>query len=371
MSSKNRKWKRAVLSAGVLGGVTAVTLPAPAVADETEPAIEVVAGELNNPRGLHVDRHGRILVAESGKGMAGCEAGKQCVGATGSVYRIDGRKQGRVVNGLPSLAAGVANPQQPISATGPVDVEPSAFGYVVLNGGGNTNEFRAGLGAGAKHLGTLRHSAGHTLADLVDYETRMDPDWVLGEPPTPNEPSSVQSNAWRLAKTGKGGYLATDAAGNDLLGISAFGSIRAEAVFPGNTVNGQLSEAVPGGVVETRDGTVYVSDMGALKPGAARIWKIAPGHRPVVFAEGLTAVSDLALDKSGDLVALTITGGYGPEGPKPGAVNVVDTGTGDVTPVETGDRLTMSSGVAVGPDDEIYVTNNSVGTSGEVLKITR
>jgi hypothetical protein len=384
MPSTNIKLKRATRTTGLMGGITALVtgfiggasaLPAAGTDEprEAEVRIRTVATGLKNPRGVAVERDGTVLVAESGEGRPGCDAGDgtPCVGRTGAVYRVRGEQQGRVVTGLPSAAVTMDDTRQTV-VTGPVDVATGPFGYVVLNGGGTDVAFRDGLGRDAARLGTLhRAPAGRTYADLVAYETRMDPDWVLGHEPTEAEPTSVQSNASRLAETG-GGYLVTDSAGNDLLGVSRSGKITTEAVFPHGTAGGEGTEAVPGGVVRAPDGTVYVSDMGGLRPGAARIWKIEPGHRPHVLAEGLTAVSDLGLDSSGDLVALSLTTGFDADGvPQPGALHAVDTATGEVGEIATGDRLTMANGLAVGPDDELYVTNDTVGTDGELLEITR
>ncbi|WP_407562127.1 ScyD/ScyE family protein [Streptomyces sp. 184] len=382
MPSTTTKLKRATRTTGLMGGISALVtgfiggasaLPAgTGESREAEVRIRTVATGLKNPRGVDADPSGTVLVAESGEGRPGCEpgGGTPCVGKTGAVYRVKGERRGRVVTGLPSAAVTMDDTRQTV-VTGPVDVTRGTFGYVVLNGGGTDVTFRDELGRDAARLGTLHGTPGRTYGDLVAYETRMDPDWVLGHEPTEAEPTSVQSNASRLAETGRG-YLVTDSAGNDLLGVSRSGEVTTEAVFPDSTVGGERTEAVPGGVVRAPDGTVYVSDMGGLRPGAARIWKIEPGHRPHVLAEGLTAVSDLGLDSSGDLVALSLTTGFGEDGvPEPGALHEVDADSGEVTEIATGDRLMMSNGLAVGPDDELYVTNNTVGTDGELLKITR
>lgn len=385
MPSTNTKLKRATRTTGLMGGITALVtgfmggaaaLPTAGTGEsrEAEVRIRTVATGLKNPRGVDADPDGTVLVAESGEGRPGCDTddGTPCAGRTGAVYRVKGQRQGRVVTGLPSAAVTMDDTRQTV-VTGPVDVARGPFGYVVLNGGGTDVEFRTRLGRDAAGLGTLhRAPAGRTYADLVAYESRMDPDWVLGHEPTEAEPTSVQSNASRLAGNGRDGYLVTDSAGNDLLGVSRSGKVTTEAVFPDNTAGGERSEAVPGGVVRAPDGTVYVSDMGGLRPGGARIWKIEPGHRPHVLAEGLTAVSDLGLDSSGDLVALSLTTGFGADGvPRPGALHEVDTDTGEVAGIATGDRLMMANGLAVGPDDELYVTNDTVGTDGELLEITR
>lgn len=375
MSRLGRSWTGAFVAAAVVGTATAAIGPgaAQAAQNSTTPGYEVVASGLNNPRGIAVLRDGTVLVAESGSGKAGCAAGAECVGATGSVYRYGPGKDGRVVTGLQSVAVGPQNPQQPISATGPNDVAPGPYGgFVVLNGGGGTVEHRATLGADGDLAGTLYQSrSGRLVADLVKYETEADPDWVLGHKPTPQEPTTAHSNAWRFAQT-RSGYVVTDAGGNDLVGVSGRGKVSTEAVFPDSKgPDGAPAQAVPTGVVVTRSGTVYVADMGAMKPGASRVWKIVPGHKPELLVSGLTALSDLAQDSKGNLIALSLTGGYQQNGPTPGKLYSIDTRSKQATEIPTGDKLSMSTGLGVGPRDEIYVTNKSVGTTGELVKITR
>ncbi|HET6358295.1 ScyD/ScyE family protein [Streptomyces sp.] len=376
MSRLGRSWTGAVLATAAVGSVTAAMGPSAAQAaqNETTPGYEVIASGLNNPRGIAVLRDGTVLIAESGTGKPGCAAGTECVGATGSVYRVGGgRSSGRVVTGLQSVGVGPKSPQEPVSATGPNDVAPGPRGgFVVLNGGGGNLEHRATLGEDGKYAGTLYQSrSGRVLGDLVKYETEADPDWVLGHAPTPQEPTTAHSNAWRFAQT-RTGWLVTDAGGNDLVKVPGWGRPSTETIFPDSkSADGKPVQAVPSGVVVAGDGTIYVCDMGALKPGASRIWKIVPGHKPQVLVNGLTALSDLALDSKGNLVALSLTGGYTQTGPLPGKVHKIDTLSKEVTEVPTGDKLSMSTGLGIGPHDEIYVTNKSVGTSGELVRITQ
>lgn len=404
MSRLSRSWSGAILTAAAVGSVTATLIPGPAQAapKKNAPALEVIADNLHNPRGLNVQQDGTILVAESGVGKPGCAEGETCVGATGAVYRVKGDEQGRVVEGLPSLAEGSADPDAPVSPAGPNDVEAVSGGYLVLNGFGGGTERRDALGEAAGPLGTLystgygrHHKRAGVRGDLVDHETRLDPDWVLGHPPGDEE--SVHSNPWRFARADDG-YLATDAGGNDLVGISRRGKTTTEAVFPDNLIDpppggqqpsaqqrellasltGQqpaqegdkvAAQSVPSGVVQGPDGAFYIAEMGGLAPGASRIWRMEAGHRPQVFAEGLTAVSDLALDGEGSLIALTLTTGYQPGGALPGELNRIDLETKEVTEIPTDGKLLMSTGLAVGPAGEIYVTNNSVGAQGQLVRV--
>jgi len=102
-------------------GATALMMAgmAPATAQN---GAQVVASGLNNPRGLAFSPNGGLYVAEAGAGGAGpCFAGPEgpaCFGHSGSVTRIDGSGQRRVLTGLPSYGEeGTGN-----SAIGPSDV---------------------------------------------------------------------------------------------------------------------------------------------------------------------------------------------------------------------------------------------------------
>ncbi|MBD0746709.1 hypothetical protein BG418_34330 [Streptomyces sp. CBMA152] len=244
------------------------------------------------------------------------------------------------------MATPPTTPYTPITATGPVDVEAGPLGLVVLNGGGETIAYRAKLGRGGNRLGTLYKVSGkRVLGDLVRYESDNEPDWVLGHEPTAEEPLKFHSNAWKFTRTRSGGWLVADAAANDVVRISPSGRAGLATLLPDNTANGERADGVAGGVVEAPDGTVYIADMGNLKPGISRIWKMRPGHHPELLVDGLNAIDDLALDSKGNLVALSLAGGFQKQGPpKPGAVLRVDVRTKKVTEIPTGGKLAMPTG---------------------------
>jgi hypothetical protein len=174
-----------------------------------------------------------------------------------------------------------------------------------------------------------------------------------------------------------GAQYVTDA-GNDLLKVDAKGRISVLAVFPPGPVTapgiGQVPmQAVPTSVVKGPDGAYYVGQLTGFPfpPGAARVWRVVPGHKPTVFARGFTNIIDIAFDRRSRLYVLEIS--------KDGLLNVPQ----DQLPVgalirvnRDGSRTTLASeglnapgGFVLG-HDAAYVTNNSIlPGAGQVVKV--
>ncbi|WP_307161863.1 ScyD/ScyE family protein [Streptomyces rishiriensis] len=334
----------------VAGPAGAATSGAEAVSTTT---VKVIASGLKNPRDVTALADGSLLVAESGEGLPGCPVGQVCVGKTGSVYKIKGSWQGRVVTGLTSSAPGAA-PGDTIAAVGPSSVLPDPNGgYLVLSSASLNSDTRAALGPDAKALGTLmRTRDGSIVADYVDHETRLNPD---GREP--------YSNPWKVLRSG-GGYLTTDAGANTVL-RTAGGTTTTQFVLPTNEND---RDGVPTGIARGADGTTYVAGLGVYA-GQSRIYKVGPDG-PELWVTGLTNVVDLAVAPNGDLIALTYTPGYVGDPPQPSKVLKIDTATKAVTEIPTGDRLIMGTGLDVNRDGQVLIVNNARGTSGELLSLT-
>jgi hypothetical protein len=127
-------------------------------------------------------------------------------------------------------------------------------------------------------------------------------------------------------------------------------------------------------VVAYYGGNFYVANLGVfpITPGSEKVWKIAPDGTTSVYATGLTTVLGLSVDKSGNMYALegmTAPGFPGPSQFGSGMVVKVNT-TGAPTPVATG--LTFPTGMTMGPDGNLYVSNMGIGGpgSGQIAKVT-
>lgn len=340
---------------------------------------EVIASGLNNPRGLTFDSDGTLYVAEAGTGgpsTGDCApAGKGtevCFGATGAVTRIlaDGT-QDRIVSDLPSLAN--PDPAPPAApgdeATGPHDVAVTASGelYVTIGLGGDLAT-REQFGTGGDNLGRLieitADDTWEAVADLTGYEEVNNPDG-----------NQIDSNPYGLLAVGDE-LVAVDAGGNSLLHISESYTITTIADFPTRTVefppgsgNMQPMDAVPTTVIGAGTDMYYVGQLTGFPfpPGGANIYHVMEGSEPAVHEGGFTNIIDIAEDGSGGMYVVEIAMNGLLSGPPGALVHLADDGTRTVV---VSDTLIFPGGVAIGPDDAIYLTNLSISAGGgQVVRI--
>jgi len=362
-----RRSRHAIAACAVLAAATMAAGTAHGGAGDGR--LEVIARGLDNPRGLAFDRRGVLYVAEAGRGGDGpCNVGPGgeafCVGATGAVTAVRDGRQRRVVSGLPSYGN-----QTRDFVLGPSDVVPAGAGALHIPiGFGNEPAARAELGRAGANLGRLvRASRGRwrPTADIARYELEHNPDRA-------NPTTTIETNPNAVLHDGGRTYV-VDAAGNSMLAVRGAGTIATVAVFPDQRAptTGEWLDAVPTAVARGRDGAFYVSQLVGFPwpPGEARIFRVLPSGRPTVHAGGFTNVIDLAFDASGRLLVLEIaTNGLLSDDPVTGALKRVEP-DGSVTLLAR-DGLVNPTGVVVGPDRALYVTNGGRSPGGgEVLRL--
>jgi hypothetical protein len=353
---------------------------------------KVVASGLHNPRKLFVGTDGALYVVEAGTGgrdkCLGRAAARTCIGLTGSISRItNGRK--RVVTGLWSGAR-----PDGTQAQGPADVlVRGKTYYVLLQNGSITPQGMNYLGPDGAVAGDLvttpaGKAAPAVVVNLAAFEARRNPDRgagpgaKLGGPP-------IDSNPYAFVPYRRG-FAVADAGGNDLIWIGPRGEVDLLAVFPtrrakltpalvARTGNPKLRsidvQAVPSSVAVGPDGALYVGELTGVPfaPGSARVWRVVPGRKPVVYASGFTTISDLGFDGR-DLLVLELTTNGILSGKSAGAL--IRVSPRHVKTVVASAGLVYPTGLAV-DRDSIYVSNNGLypaagsGLHGEVVRLAR
>jgi sugar lactone lactonase YvrE len=125
-------------------------------------------------------------------------------------------------------------------------------------------------------------------------------------------------------------------------------------------------EPVPTGVVAGPDGAFYVGELTGFPfaPGAARVWRVTAAGEATVYASGFTNVIDVAFDGAGNLYVLEmLSGGLGnadPENPATLASRLIRVAPDGTQTTVVGAGLTFATGLAIGSDGTVYVSNFGV-----------
>jgi hypothetical protein len=376
------------------GGIPAATAEA-ASAVTPGVTVAVVDGALNAPKHLTLTRAG-LFVAQSGAGgtsQANCVMGpatggtnlvQYCAGLTGAISLFKGSRVARSV-ALPSV---IEEDTQEVTGAGAVafngDSQAIAFQDVLENPDGS-NALPKPLGTPFGQL-VLRQGRATVRADLAAFAAaHPQPNSTLGD--FPGE-TAYNSDPYDVAAY-RGGYVVADAGANDLLEVSRRGTISLLARFP--TLSEQApanlignpepitveAQAVPTSVAVGPGGALYVGILRGVPsdPGTAYIYRVVPGHAPTIWARGLTAVTAIAFDSKGRLLATeyNVDGLLAPS-TDPGALVRISPNGHTVTTLPV-PGLYEPTGVAAGPGGAVYVSNYgfNVATNshpGELLKIT-
>jgi hypothetical protein len=210
--------------------------------------------------------------------------------------------------------------------------------------------------------------------DLLAYELKHNPDgqvqFVQGKPVDAlSNPFSVLAQRDRV--------LVADAGANDVLAVDKE-SGRVSTFFVPPTVKqsedplctpqaqsnpGTLGcDPVPTGVVQGPDGLLYVSTLGALVPGASRVYVLTQSGRVVRIIDKLEGTTGVEVDSTGAVYAAELTAGA-PMGPPP--ANFDASTVGQIVRIDrhghrTYAQVTTPSSVEI-EHGQLYSTAFSVG----------
>jgi hypothetical protein len=225
--------------------------------------------------------------------------------------------------------------------------------------------------------------------DLLAYELEHNPDgqvqFVDGQPVDAlSNPFSVLAQHDRV--------LVADAGANDVLAIDKR-SGRISTFFVPPTVKQSENplctpeaqanpgtkgcDPVPTGVVQGPDGLLYVSTLGALTPGASRVYVLTQSGRVVRVIKDLDFVTGVEVDKYGAVYVTELLEGA-PQGPPPS--NFDPSSIGQIVRIDrhghrTYAQVTTPSSVEI-EDGRLYATANSVGldpsapTDGQLVRVS-
>lgn len=345
-----------------------------------DPSVTVIASGLNSPKQITFGPGG-IYVAESGTGGTSCvtvQGSSECEGETGAVALVSPWGTFNLLKGLPSVLDGTQGAGGPVAVTfihGKLGV---LFQDAAVNPDGSTAVVGPGSAAFGKVLEAwpFSGSSGWSFgADLGAFAAANPQDpATMGGPPGDEVP--YDSDPYDIIPF-HGGYAIADAAANDVLWLSPDGQLSiidrlptVPMTFNGHPIDGQ---AVPTSLAVGPDGALYVGTFTGFPnlPGTGRVYRLSDSKPPQQVATGLTAVTAIAFDHQGRLLALEYsTGGLLSPPGTPGALIRVDLSTGVNTTLPVS-GLQQPTGLTVGPCGGVYIANfgNTTG-KGEILRVT-
>lgn len=330
----------------------------------------VFAKGLNNPRELQFGPDGSLYVAEGGTGGSNSTKG-QCTqvvppvgpytgGGTASISRIFAN--GLAVPYAQNLPSSQTSAQQGSIPSGVADVA-----FI----GNNMYALIAGAGCSHGHAdkpnGIYQVNADGTTSVVADLSK-----WYQANPVAKPNPADFEPDETWYS------MVAVD----NMLYVVGPNGCQIVKVDPTNgtitrliDISANEGHVVPTAIAVGKDGNFYVGNLGTfpVTSGKQFIYQVTPDGKISTYATGLTAVLGLAFGNDGTLYALEMSAGA-PAGPVPFVPNsgrVVSVGKdGKITPVTTG--LNLPTGMTLGPDGKLYVSNNGFGAppgAGEIVSI--
>jgi hypothetical protein len=340
--------------------------PSASKVDEGSAVVTVFASGFNNPRGLRFGPDGYLYVAEGGTGGSNSTVG-QCDQVPG-VGPYTGSTTGSriskisptgvvstVVDHLPSSSTSMQTGQL---TSGVADVEFIGHTlYGLLSGAGCSH------GVPSIHnqvFRVTRNGGWRTVADLSRYYKHHP---TLHPEPDDFEPDGTPYSMIAV----RGDLYVVEPNHGSLDRVSLDGDIRRVV-----DISATFGHIVPTSV--SYHGDFFIGNLGTFPvvPGSEQIMKVTRRDRVRTWATGFTTVLGSVWDHRDRLYVLESTTVPGDPTPFTGRIRRVDR-SGRMTTIA--DNLFLPSGMTLGPDGNLYVSNVGFGPlalvagQGQVLKV--
>lgn len=338
----------------------------PSRVDAAPAAVSVFASGFNNPRGLRFGPDGYLYVAEGGTGGSNSTIGRcdQVPGVgpytgsrTGSrISKISpAGKVSTVIDHLPSSSTNMQTGQL---TSGVADVEFIGHTlYGLLSGAGCSH----GVPSIPNQVFRVNRNGSRTeIANLSRYYKH--------HPTLHVEPDDFEPDGTPYSMIGVRDHLyVVEPNHGSLDRVSLNGTIRRVV-----DISATFGHIVPTSV--SYHGDFFVGNLGTFPvvPGSEQIIKVTPSGRVRTWATGLTTVLGSVWDHRDRLYVLESTTVAGDPTPFTGRIRRIDP-SGQMTTIADG--MFLPSGMTLGPDGNLYVSNVGFGPlslvvgQGQVLKV--